>query len=453
MFTLQEIIFKTLINYYFMKKLFFFIVLIGSISGYSQIINDTISSKKLGETRSITISVPESYKSDPKKTYPLLVLLDGDYLLNPFLGVLKYGNYWDDLPETIIVSVNQNIKEERFEDCDWNDIGLLTPKSAKFLEFINTELVATMTKKYRLNNFKIIAGHDLTAGYIHYFLGKETLFNGYISLSPEFSPGMQKKIVERLAASKQRIFYYQSSADGDTNKMKEGIKVLDVALKSAPNANLIYKFDEIQNASHYSMVVKSIPNALYFFFEGFQPISNGEYQEKILTLTEGFAAYYSKRSENLEKAFGSKIKIRLSDLKIIESAIVRNKAYNEYEPLAVLANQSFPKAMLGEYYMAQYYERKDDIKRAVKSYLTAFQMEEIGDYTKQMMMDKSQSFREQLKKEKDIEKSKVKGKKGKVEETPAEAVPAESTPTDTIPSTDTPAAPTETKPADPKQNN
>ena len=152
---MQEIIFKTLINYYFMKNLFFFIVLMGSFSVHSQIINDTISSKKLGETRSISIFVPDSYKSNPKKTYPLLVLLDGDYLLNPFLGVLKYGNYWDDLPETIIVSINQNIKEERFEDCNWNDIGLLTPKSAKFLEFVGTELLTTLTKKYRLKNFKI----------------------------------------------------------------------------------------------------------------------------------------------------------------------------------------------------------------------------------------------------------------------------------------------------------
>ncbi len=455
---MQEIIFKTLINYYFMKNLFFFIVLMGSFSVYSQIINDTISSKKLGETRSISIFVPDSYKSNPKKTYPLLVLLDGDYLLNPFLGVLKYGNYWDDLPETIIVSINQNIKEERFEDCNWNDIGLLTPKSAKFLEFVGTELLTTLTKKYRLNNFKIIAGHDLTAGYINYFLGKENMFNGYISLSPEFSPGMQKKIIEKLSVIKQKIFYYQSTADGDTNKMKDGIKVLDVALKSAPNANLIYKFDEIQSASHYSMVVKSIPNALYFFFEGFQPISNGEYQEKILTLKEGFADYYSKRSENIEKAFGSKMKIRLSDLKIIESAIIRTKSFNEYEPLAVLANQSFPKAMLGEYYMAQYYERKDDIKRAVKSYLAAFQMDEIGDYTKKMMMDKSESFREQLKKEKVKENSKSKGKKGKAEEVPAETVPTENapsdaTPTEGTPTTETPVVPTETKPADPKQNN
>ncbi len=444
-----------------MKKIFLLIVLFCYFLGFSQVINDTISSKRLGETRSVTISIPESYKSNTKKTYTLLVLLDGDYLLDPFLGVLKYGNYWDDLPETIIVALNQNKKEERFDDCNWNDIGLLTPKSQKFLDFISSELVTTMSKRYRLNNFKIIAGHDLTAGYINYFLGKDTIFNGYISLSPEFSPGMQKKIIEKLSLLKQKTFYYQSTADGDTNKMKEGVKALDVALKANPNVNLIYKFDEIQNASHYSMVVKSIPNALYFFFDGFQPISNGEYQEKILPLKDGFADYLSKRSENIEKVFGSKMKMRLSDLKIIESAIVRNKAYNEYEPLAVLANQSFPKAMLGEYYLAQYYERKDDIKRAVKSYLAAFQMDEIGDYTKKMMMDKSESFRDQLKKEKVKENSKSKGKKGKVEDVPVEtipteAIPTEVTPTDAVPkeetpSTETPAFSNEKKPADPKK--
>jgi hypothetical protein len=35
-----------------------------------------------------------------------LILLDGDYLFNPFYSTI-YGAYWDDLPEMIIVGISQ----------------------------------------------------------------------------------------------------------------------------------------------------------------------------------------------------------------------------------------------------------------------------------------------------------------------------------------------------------
>ena len=42
--------------------------------------------------------------------------MDGNYLFDPFYGAFSYGYYWDDLPEVIIVSVNQGPKELREAD-------------------------------------------------------------------------------------------------------------------------------------------------------------------------------------------------------------------------------------------------------------------------------------------------------------------------------------------------
>ena len=70
----------------------------------------TIPSAKMQEDREVTIVLPASYEKDTNKRYPLLVLLDGDYLLNPFQGVIDYGVYWDEIPETIIVAIHQNKK-------------------------------------------------------------------------------------------------------------------------------------------------------------------------------------------------------------------------------------------------------------------------------------------------------------------------------------------------------
>ena len=380
-----------------MKKNLLIITFFLSFFGHSQIIRDTLYSKKLAEKRIITISLPDSYKKDSKKTYPLLFLLDGDYLVDPFRGVLNYGNFWDDLPEVIIVGINQNDHDERIDDCTVSTEGLPTERGAKFFEFIGGEVMPYIENKLRINNFRIIGGHDLTAGFLNFFLYKESpLFNAFISLSPEYAMNMEERITERLGTLKKKIFYYQAIAEGDTKEMKAQIKTLDEAIIALKSPNLNYKFEEIKNASHYSMVVRAIPNALYQFFEGFQPISNNEYTDKILVLKEGYVKYLLKRSENLEKELGYKIPIRYNDFKVIQDAILTNKAYNELEELATLANKTFPKKMLGEYLLGQLYENKEDYKRASKSYLNAFQMDSIGDLKKQMMMDKSDEMRSKI---------------------------------------------------------
>ena len=90
-----------------MKKILLLLVVVLSYSGYSQKVKDSVMFKKQKVYRELTISLPPSYSKETKKSYPLLFLLDGDYLFDPFQGALSYGNYWDDLPEVIIVGIKQ----------------------------------------------------------------------------------------------------------------------------------------------------------------------------------------------------------------------------------------------------------------------------------------------------------------------------------------------------------
>ena len=85
-----------------MKKIILFLLMTLSFSSFGQKLKDSILSKKLDTYRHLTISLPPSYDRETKKVYPLLFLLDGDYLFDPFQGAISYGNYWDDLPEVIL---------------------------------------------------------------------------------------------------------------------------------------------------------------------------------------------------------------------------------------------------------------------------------------------------------------------------------------------------------------
>ncbi len=380
-----------------MKKISFLLCLISTLFVYSQKITEEVFSPKLNENREITIGLPASYLTNTDKKYPLLIVLDGDYLFDPFQGALNYGAYWDDLPEVIIVGISQNKNNERESDCAVDaTTGLPDEKGNKFFEFIGMELVAYMEKKYRIAPFKIIAGHDFTAGFLNFFLYKERpLFDAYISMSPELPVAMEKNIPDRFAILDQSLYYYQSTADGDVKKMQTRIKELDAGLKTVNKPTFNYRFDEFKGASHYSLVLHSIPNALYQFFAVYQPISTAEFSEKIVVLPSGYVDYLINKYQVLEKSLNIKMPIRINDFKAIEAAILKNNAFDEFDKLSDLSKKQYPKSMLSDYHKAMFYEKTGDLKKAAKTYQSAFQKEEIGDLTKDMMLDKADELKNQ----------------------------------------------------------
>jgi predicted alpha/beta superfamily hydrolase len=380
-----------------MKKISFLLCLFSTLITYSQKITEEVFSPKLNENREITIGLPVSYLTNKDKKYPLLIVLDGDYLFDPFQGALNYGAYWDDLPEVIIVGISQNKNNERESDCAVDaTTGLPDEKGNKFFEFIGMELVAYMEKKYRIAPFKIIAGHDFTAGFLNFFLYKERpLFDAYISMSPELPVAMEKNIPDRFAILDQSLYYYQSTADGDVKKMQTRIKELDAGLKTVNKPTFNYRFDEFKGASHYSLVLHSIPNALYQFFAVYQPISTAEYLEKIVVLPSGYVDYLINKYEILEKSLNIKMPIRVNDFKAIEAAILKNNAFDEFDKLSDVSKKQYPKSMLSDYHKAMFYEKTGDLKKAAKAYQSAFQKEEIGDLTKDMMLDKADELKNQ----------------------------------------------------------
>ena len=378
-----------------MRKLLLLFIFIFPIIAFSQTSKDTIFSQKLKEDREFTISLPDSYASNKTKRYPILLLLDGDYLFDPFNGALKYGAYWDDIPEVIIVGISQNQKDERFTDCGVDsETGLPDSKGELFYEFIGQELMPFLEKSYRIAPFKIIAGHDITAGFLNFYLYKDQpIFNAYISLSPKFPVSMEEAIPERFAALNQTIFYYQATAEGDLKSNKERIIQLDSLASEIKNPNIFYHFDNLPEASHYSLVLYAIPKALYHIFGIYQPISINEYNEKIAVLQSGYVEYLNKKYETIEKLLALKTRIRFNDFKAIEAAIIKNRAFNELGVLSNLADKQYPKSMLANYELALMYEYTGEFSKARKYYQLAYEREEIGNLTQNLIFDKMEEMK------------------------------------------------------------
>ena len=365
----------------------FFLV---SISLFSQKTTEIFDSNKLGESREITIGLPVNYEKNPKKTYPVVLLLDGDYLFDPFYGALTYGAYWEDFPETIVVGISQNTNQERIDDCDYDETTYLpSGKGASFFEFIGGELLPYIQKKYRTAPFRIIAGHDTTAGFMNFFLFKGySVFNAYISLSPELLPKMDTRIPDQFSALQQTLFYYQSTGSEDIKSILESVNKLDENIKTISNPLINYKYDNFKGASHYSSVLYSIPSALYQIFDCYKPISMTEFSEKIAILPKGQVQYLIDKYDVISKNLGYKVPIRISDFKAIEAAILKNKSYDELDKLSDVARKNYPQSMLADYELGLMYEKLNNAKNAAKFYQKAAQFDEIGTLTKNMMQDK-----------------------------------------------------------------
>jgi len=378
-----------------MKNLIIAFVSLISLNVFSQKTVELFDSKKLGEEREITVSLPKSYAKETKRKYPLLVLLDGDYLYSTFQGTLTYANYWDDMPEVIIVALTQNKNDERYEDCQWDEkLGLPIDKGEKFFEFIAAELVPYIEKSYRIAPFKIIAGHDTTAGFLNFYLYKEVpLFDAYICLSSDLPTEMETLLPQRISQIKKPIFYYQATSDGDIKRLQTRIKKLDEGLAIVENPLFNYKFDDFKGATHYSLVLHGVPNALSQIFAIYQPINSLEYQEKLLTMESGQVQYLIDKYETIEKTLNIKMPIRISDFKAIESAVIKINDYNALDELSIVAEKQYPKSMLHDYYMGLMYEKKGLYDKAKKNYLSAMQKEPIGDLDKDKMYDKAEEMK------------------------------------------------------------
>jgi uncharacterized protein len=417
-----------------------------SCLGFSQFKKETFKSAKLNADREITIKLPKSFASKPDKKYPLVLVLDSEYLFAPFEGNLSYGNYWDDIPEVVLVGINQNKNEERYADSEFDAAnGIPINGGAAFFEFIGSELLPFLEKNYLTAPFRIIAGHDVTAGLLNSFLYKEApLFTGYISLSPDLAMGMEDRIPQALAATKQPLFYYHCSADGDLKKFQSKIKVFDKNMIEVKNDLLNYKFDFFKNATHYSLPLSGIPSALYQIFSVYQPISSIEYTDKISLMPDNHVKYLSDKYEIIEKALGIKMNIRLNDYKAIENAIMKTGDFKGFEELAQLSGQQYEKSMLYDYHMGMFHEKTKNYKKAVASYKSAFMKEEIRELTKDMMMNKAEDISKLI----PVKSKGLKGGKGKeiIEDVPAE------TPVTNTPTTDTPIeTPTEAPAETPKE--
>ena len=379
-----------------MKKtiVFFLLLFLAFNTSIAQVKYETIQSSKLGEERQIKIQLPRGYNADSDKTYPIFIVLDGDYMFEAVAGNVDYHSYWEDMPESIVVGINQ--LDKRFDDCMYSEQNSLPIETGTaFFEFIGMEVVPYIENTYRAGNFRVAVGHGETANFINYYVLKpHPLFQAYISLSPELAPNMIDYLPEVLSKIQSKIFYYLANTNNDVKSIKRMTEALNTDINAIDNKNVVYNFDSFDGPSHYSVPTHAIPSAIEGIFQVFQPISKKEYKDVILELEISPVLYLQEKYEAISDLFGVEKKVLINDFKATSAAIEKNEWYEYYEELGKMARKAYPETILGTYYIARFYEETVEPKKAMRTYQSAYTLEEIAGLTKDLMLERADLIKE-----------------------------------------------------------
>ena len=94
---------------------------------------EIFESFKLQERRDVRYYFPE--EMDDTKKYPLVVVLDAEYLFDQVVATAQFYSKFHGMPEMIVVGVNQSEKSVRLDDCAFEeDTGLPTEKGKQFFD-------------------------------------------------------------------------------------------------------------------------------------------------------------------------------------------------------------------------------------------------------------------------------------------------------------------------------
>ena len=362
---------------------------------YVSRVNDTILSKYLNEKRAIEIQLPRSYETEVDKNYPLMIVLDGDYMFNIVSGSVDYLSYWGDIPENLVVGINQ--KDTRFQDSSVFDNITHTPISstASFYDFIVNELIPYFSKNYRVSNFKVIVGQERTANFANFFLLKnDPQIRGVISISPKISENMNRYLSENLSKSNSKIVYTLSSSKRDFESIFKNVSELTASLDSIENKNLRFESLIFDKENHYILPSVSVPKSIRSTYSMYSDIDKVEYDSIISKLDKSPIEYLKNRYKRIKDFYDEDKTISINDFMAIEEYIEENEFFNLYNDLSELAKQEHPGTVLASYYKGRFMEETGDPEKAMYIYRSAYNMMEVEGLTKEYLLQLAESIKE-----------------------------------------------------------
>ena len=237
----------------------------------------TIKSSVLGEDRVILVRTPPGYEAN-KLAYPVLYMTDGDAHIGHTASTIEFLSRNGRMPEMIVVGITNTDRTR-----DLTPTKATGPNAAQFptaggadnfLKFIETEVIPEIEKRYRVQPYRVLAGHSFGGLFaVHALITRPELFNSYVAVSPslQWSDDATLKRAEEFFKTRKELhatlFTSLGNEPGDIGKDFEAFKQL-----LAKNQVKGFEWDaqQMTDEDHGSVVLRSHYFGLRKVYDGWQ---------------------------------------------------------------------------------------------------------------------------------------------------------------------------------------
>ena len=237
----------------------------------------TIKSSVLGEDRVILVRTPPGYVTNNLK-YPVLYMTDGDAHIGHTASTIDFLVRNGRMSDLIVVGITNTDRTRDLTPAKAtgpNADRLPTAGGAdNFLKFIETELIPEIEKTYRVQPYRILAGHSLGGLFaVHTLITRPELFNSYIAVSPSLQwadEATLKRAEEFFKTRKElhaTLFTSLGNEPGDIGKSFVEFKQL---LAKTRIKGFESEAEQMMDEDHGSVVLRSHYFGLRKVYEGWQ---------------------------------------------------------------------------------------------------------------------------------------------------------------------------------------
>ena len=241
-----------------------------------------IHSNVLKEDRVIWVRTPRGYQQS-KGVYPVLYQTDAPGHVNETGSTIDFLVENGRMPALIIVGIANT---DRVRDLTPTHADLKNPDGTvnafptsggadRFLDFIQTELMPEIEKRYRTAPYRIFAGHSLGGLLaIHALISRPDLFNAYIAVSPslQWDDGHTLHKAQKFFANhgevKKALFFSLANEGSTDNPMGRNFEQLQKTLADGAPKGLVWQSARYPDEDHGSTVLRAHYDGLRTVFSG-----------------------------------------------------------------------------------------------------------------------------------------------------------------------------------------
>ena len=265
-----------------------------------------LKSTVLGEERVVLVRTPAGYETN-QAHYPVLYMTDGDAHMGHTASTIEFLVQNGRIPDLIVVGVTNTDRTRDLtpvKSTDKTPAGeLRNPTSGgadNFLKFFETELIPLVEEQYRVQPYRIFAGHSLGGLFaIHAMISKPALFNSYIAVSPslqwEHDEALKRAetYLKNQKEMKTSLFVSLGNEPGAIGTDFDSFKEL---LSKTKIKGFEWQAERMADEDHGSVVLRSHYFGLRKIFDGWLMPSDPK-SGAVLGGLQGADAHYKKLSE------------------------------------------------------------------------------------------------------------------------------------------------------------